>query len=120
MRQRVQIARALIMEPQILLMDEPFAALDAITKRLLQHELVRIWRETRKTIVYVTHDIVEALLLGTRVAVMTAGPAARIKREVDIELKSPRDPTNADFVELTKRLENLLDEEVKNSRGIEA
>ena len=120
MRQRVQIARALIMEPQMLLMDEPFAALDAITKRLLQRELVRIWRETHKTIVYVTHDIVEALLLGTRVAVMTAGPAARIKQEVAIDLASPRDPTNADFVELTKRLESLLDEEVKASRGIEA
>jgi len=120
MRQRVQIARALIMEPQMLLMDEPFAALDAITKRLLQRELIRIWRETHKTVVYVTHDIVEALLLGTRVAVMTAGPAARIKQEVSIDLKSPRDPTNADFVELTKRLEGLLDEEVKNSRGAEA
>jgi NitT/TauT family transport system ATP-binding protein len=120
MRQRVQIARALIMEPQMLLMDEPFAALDAITKRLLQRELVRIWRETHKTVVYVTHDIVEALLLGTRVAVMTAGPAARIKQEVAIDLKSPRDPTNADFVELTKRLESLLDEEVKTSRGVEA
>jgi NitT/TauT family transport system ATP-binding protein len=120
MRQRVQIARALIMEPQMLLMDEPIAALDAITKRLLQRELIRIWRETHKTVVYVTHDIVEALLLGTRVAVMTAGPAARIKQEVSIDLKSPRDPTNADFVELTKRLEGLLDEEVKNSRGAEA
>ena len=120
MRQRVQIARALIMEPQMLLMDEPFAALDAITKRLLQRELVRIWRETHKTIVYVTHDIVEALLLGTRVAVMTAGPAARIKQEVAIDLASPRDPTNADFVQLTRQLESLLDEEVKASRRIEA
>jgi NitT/TauT family transport system ATP-binding protein len=120
MRQRVQIARALIMEPQMLLMDEPFAALDAITKRMLQRELARIWRETHKTVVYVTHDIIEALLLGTRVAVMTAGPAARIKQEVDIDLASPRDPTNADFVELTKRVESLLDEEVKASRRIEA
>lgn len=120
MRQRVQIARALIMEPQILLMDEPFAALDAITKRVLQRELIRIWRETHKTIIYVTHDIIEALLLGMRVAVMTHGPAATIKREVEIDLKSPREPTNSDFVELTKQLEGLIDEEVKAARGIEA
>jgi len=120
MRQRVQIARALIMEPQMLLMDEPFAALDAITKRMLQRELARIWRETHKTVVYVTHDIVEALLLGTRVAVMTAGPAARIKEEVRVDFASPRDPTSAEFVELTKRVESLLDVEVKASRGIEA
>ena len=119
MRQRVQIARALIMEPQILLMDEPFAALDAITKRLLQRELARIWRETRKTIIYVTHDIVEALLLGTRVAVMTAGPAATIKQEIAIDLNAPREPTNEDFAQLTKQLESLIDEEVKASRGIE-
>lgn len=119
MRQRVQIARALIMEPQILLMDEPFAALDAITKRLLQRELARIWRETRKTIIYVTHDIVEALLLGTRVAVMTAGPAATIKQEIAINLNAPREPTNEDFARLTKQLESLIDEEVKASRGIE-
>ena len=78
MKQRLQLARALIMEPEILLMDEPFAALDAITKRGLQVELARIWYETGKTFIYVTHDIVEALLLGTRVGVMTAGPNARI------------------------------------------
>jgi NitT/TauT family transport system ATP-binding protein len=119
MRQRVQIARALIMEPQILLMDEPFAALDAITKRVLQRELVRIWRETHKTIIYVTHDIIEALLLGTRVAVMTRGPAATIKQEITIDLRSPREPTNQDFVELTKQLESLIDEEVKASRTVE-
>jgi NitT/TauT family transport system ATP-binding protein len=112
MRQRVQIARALIMEPDILLMDEPFAALDAITKRLLQQELARIWRETGKTIVYITHDIVEALLLGTHVAVMSSGPAATIKREVRVELSSPRTYTNADFIELLKELESLLLAEV--------
>ncbi len=112
MKQRVQIARALITEPEVLLMDEPFAALDAITKRLLQQELSRIWQETRKTIVYITHDLIEALLLGTRVAVMTAGPSATIKCELPVDLPRPRSATDPDFVELTRRLETLLHEEV--------
>jgi NitT/TauT family transport system ATP-binding protein len=120
MKQRVQIARALIMEPDILLMDEPFAALDAITKRLLQQELARIWQETGKTIVYVTHDIIEALLLGTRVAVMTAGPAATIKQEIEVRLAQPRSSTAADFVELTKLLEATLHEEVHTARAAQA
>ena len=112
MKQRVQIARALVMEPDILLMDEPFAALDAITKRLLQIEVSRIWQETGKTIIYVTHDIVEALLLGTRVAVMTAGPGATIKRELAVDLPRPRHTTDVAFVEFTKVLEDLLHQEV--------
>ena len=120
MKQRVQIARALIMEPEVLLMDEPFAALDAITKRLLQHELARIWQETGKTIIYVTHDIIEALLLGTRVAVMTHGPAATLKREIAVDLAQPRSATSADFVELTKLLEALLHEEVHKARAVRA
>jgi NitT/TauT family transport system ATP-binding protein len=120
MKQRVQIARALIMEPEVLLMDEPFAALDAITKRLLQQELSRIWQETARTIVYVTHDIIEALLLGTRVAVMTHGPAATLKREIVVDLPQPRSSTSADFVELTKMLEALLHEEVHKARDAQA
>jgi NitT/TauT family transport system ATP-binding protein len=116
MKQRVQLARALILEPDLLLMDEPFAALDAITKRLLQQELSRIWQETRKTIVYVTHDIVEAILLGTRVAVMTAGPAARIKQEVKIDLQVPRSSTSLEFIEIVKVLESSLQEEVEAAR----
>ena len=119
MKQRVQIARALIMEPEVLLMDEPFAALDAITKRLLQHELSRIWHETGRTIVYVTHDIIEALLLGTHVAVMTHGPAATIKRTLDVNLAQPRNSTAPEFVELIRQLEALLQEEVDKSRAAE-
>lgn len=118
MKQRVQIARALIMEPDVLLMDEPFAALDAINKRLMQDELARIWQQTRKTIVYVTHDIIESLLLGTRVAVMTSGPAATIKREVDVDLPAPRSSTSPQFVELHRLLEELLHEEVHRARAI--
>jgi NitT/TauT family transport system ATP-binding protein len=117
MKQRVQIARALIMEPEVLVMDEPFAALDAITKRLMQDEVSRIWQETGKTIIYVTHDIVESLLLGTRVAVMTSGPAATIKREVDVGLPRPRSNTAPEFVELNRLLESLLHEEVHRARA---
>jgi NitT/TauT family transport system ATP-binding protein len=116
MKQRVQIARALIMEPEILLMDEPFAALDAITKRLLQVEMSRIWQETRKTIMYVTHDIVEALILGTRIALMTSGPAGTIKREITVDLPHPRRTTDPEFVELAGILEELLLEEVHKAR----
>jgi NitT/TauT family transport system ATP-binding protein len=117
MKQRVQIARSLIMEPEILLMDEPFAALDAITKRGLQKELSRIWQETQKTVIYVTHDIIEALLLGTRVAVMTAGPAAKIKTELAIDLPRPRVTSNLEFVELVRTLEGLIEEEVNAARA---
>jgi NitT/TauT family transport system ATP-binding protein len=117
MKQRVQIARSLIMEPEILLMDEPFAALDAITKRGLQQELSRIWQETQKTVVYVTHDIIEALLLGTRVAVMTAGPSARIKTEIAINLPRPRLTSSLEFVEVARTLESLIEEEVNAARA---
>ncbi|HET8876708.1 MAG TPA: ABC transporter ATP-binding protein [Casimicrobiaceae bacterium] len=116
MKQRVQIARALIMEPDILLMDEPFAALDAITKRLLQTEMSRIWQETGKTVLYVTHDIVEALILGTRIAVMTSGPEATIRHEITVDLPRPRRTTDAQFVELVKILEGMLLEEVHKGR----
>jgi len=117
MKQRAQIARALIMEPEILLMDEPFAALDAITKRSLQIELARIWQETGKTIIYVTHDIIEALLLGTRVGVMTAGPAARIKTEIEIDVPRPRVTTSHDFVDMVRLLELQIEEEIHATRA---
>jgi len=117
MKQRVQIARSLIMEPDILLMDEPFAALDAITKRGLQQELSRIWQETQKTVIYVTHDIMEAVLLGTHVAVMTAGPAARIKTEIAIDLPRPRATSSLDFVGAVRTLEGLIEEEVNAARA---
>ena len=112
MKQRLQIARSLIMDPEMLLMDEPFAALDAITKRGLQRELSKIWQGTHKTVVYITHDIIEAVLLGTRVAVMTAGPAARIKSEIKIDLSRPREPSSMEFVEVVRALESLIEEEV--------
>src|SRR5512132_1572320 len=92
MRQRVALARALANDPQILLFDEPLAALDAQTRRVLQDELLRIWKETGKTFVYVTHSLQEAVLLGSRIVLMTAGPG-RIKRIVDVPLARPRSLT---------------------------
>ena len=90
MRQRVAIARAFANDPQILLMDEPFSALDAQNKLLLQEELLRIWEEHKKTVVFITHSVDEAVLLGDRVMVMTAQPG-RLKRFVPIPLARPRD-----------------------------
>lgn len=105
MRQRLQLARGLIMKPQVLLMDEPFGALDAITRRSLQDEMARIWHETGATIVFITHDITEALLLGNRVAVMTIGPAAEISQDLYVNLSEPRTPTNDDLVHMQVALE---------------
>jgi NitT/TauT family transport system ATP-binding protein len=112
MKQRVQIARALAVDPQVILMDEPFAALDAQTRRIMQREIVRIWADTRKTIVYVTHDIREAVLLGERVGVLTAGPGARIKRVYPIALPYPRDDASADFARLYREIDHDIEVEV--------
>jgi NitT/TauT family transport system ATP-binding protein len=113
MKQRLQIARALVNQPEVLLMDEPFASLDAITKRALQLELARIWRSTPVTIVYVTHDIIEALLLGTHIAVMTTGPRARVKAVLEVDLEAEdRTPSSDRFAALYGRVEALLREEV--------
>jgi len=90
MQQRVQIARALAVRPAVLLMDEPFAALDAMTKAALQDELLRLRDETRSSVVFVTHDIEEAVYLGDRVAVITGAPG-RIERIVEVDLPKPRD-----------------------------
>src|SRR5947199_1670732 len=90
MRQRSAIARAFVTDPAMLLMDEPFAALDAQNRVILQTELVRIWEQTRKTVVYVTHSIEEALLLGDRCVVMTAQPG-RIKEIVNVPFPHPAD-----------------------------
>ena len=117
MKQRIQIARALANDPDILLMDEPFAALDAITKKHLQIEFRKIWGETGKTIFYITHDIFEALLLSTHLAVMTAGPEAGIKAVFQLDLKEPRSPSNPDFAAMYSRIESLIDEEVQRMRA---
>jgi bicarbonate transport system ATP-binding protein len=93
MKQRVSIARALAMRPQVLILDEPFGALDAITKEELQEELLKIWNEFRITVLMITHDIDEALLLADRLVMMTNGPAAKIGEIIDIPFPRPRDRT---------------------------
>ena len=103
MQQRVAIARALAYNPAVLLMDEPFAALDALTRDEMQRLLAEVWRETRKTVVYVTHNVAEAVYLADRVIVMTAHPG-RVKCELAIALPRPRDALSVEFLNYQKTL----------------
>jgi NitT/TauT family transport system ATP-binding protein len=107
MRQRVEIARALAVNPDILLMDEPLGALDALTRLTMQGELIRIWQETGKTILFVTHDIDEAIMMADRVIVMTGRPS-RVKEEINIELPRPRHRDDPNVAALSRRIGNLL------------
>ena len=113
MNQRVGIARALLMNPQVILMDEPFGALDEQTRMDMQNELVRIWQEHQGTIVFVTHGIDEALTLGTHVAVMSARPG-RIREIIPIDLSRPRDITSPQFNETKRHILDLLRSERAN------
>ena len=110
MQQRVAIARALAYNPSVLLMDEPFAALDALTRDAMQRLLADVWRETRKTVIYVTHNVAEAVYLADRVIVMTPHPG-RIKTELPITLARPRDPLSVEFLECQKALLRYLGEQ---------
>jgi NitT/TauT family transport system ATP-binding protein/sulfonate transport system ATP-binding protein len=111
MRQRAALARVLVNDPKILLMDEPFAALDAQTRARLQREVAALWTETRKTVFFVTHSVEEAVLLGDRVIAMTTLPG-RLKADVRISLSRPRDPTSPQFNDHRRELEKLLAEEI--------
>jgi NitT/TauT family transport system ATP-binding protein len=108
MKQRVQIARALATDPAILLMDEPFAALDAQTRRRMQEELTRIWSVSRKTVLFITHDIGEAIWLADRIGIMTHGPASRMKEIAEVDLERPRVHMTPAFVRLYNRLEDSI------------
>lgn len=112
MRQRVALARALTLNSQVLLMDEPFAALDSQTKAILQLELQRIWLETKKTIFFVTHNVEEAVMLADRVIVMSACPG-RVKKEFQIQLARPRQSGSVDIAYFSKCVMQVLKEEVE-------
>jgi NitT/TauT family transport system ATP-binding protein len=119
MQQRVNLARALAVNPRILLMDEPFAALDAQTRNFMQLELLRIWRETKKTVIFVTHMIAEAILLSDRVIVFSHRPG-RIRSEVNVPLPRPRTmemKSDPRFLELEQVLWKQIEEEVNASGG---
>ena len=113
MQQRVNLARALAVDPVVLLLDEPFAALDAQTRETMQHELLRIWNQTRKTAVFITHDIVEAVYLADRVIVFTARPG-RVKEILKVDIPRPRDlrvKRDPRFVEIETRIWESIREE---------
>jgi NitT/TauT family transport system ATP-binding protein len=110
MRQRVAIARVLALDSPIMLMDEPFGALDALTRRNLQDELLRIWAELKKTIIFVTHSIEEAIYLADRIVVMTYRPGT-VKRDILVELPRLRDPSASEFNALKRELGQLVMEE---------
>jgi len=110
MQQRVAIARALAYNPSVLLMDEPFAALDALTRDDMQRLLADVWRETRKTVIYVTHNVAEAVYLADRVIVMSPHPGT-VKTEIKIGLQRPRDPLSIEFLDFQKMLLRELGQE---------
>jgi NitT/TauT family transport system ATP-binding protein len=117
MKQRIQIARALVCESPILLMDEPFAALDAQTRSILQDELIGIWQTTRRTFLFITHDIAESILLADRIGIMTAGPAATMKTIVPVELRRPRRRGDPAFGTLYEQVNAVVSEEVRRRGG---
>ena len=118
MKQRVAIARAFATEPSIIFMDEPFGALDALTRSHLQRQLLRIWQQHRKTVVFITHSVVEAIYLADRIVLMTARPG-RIKTVLEVELAHPRDPTSDEFRSIERRVYAELDEELAKSFRME-
>ncbi|MBI1370272.1 MAG: ATP-binding cassette domain-containing protein [Planctomycetes bacterium] len=110
MRQRLALARTLSMQPKVLLLDEPLSALDALTRGVLQDEITRLWEEDRRTVVMITNDIDEALLMADRIVPLTPGPGARFGRDFVVDLPRPRDKANLNFNPRFKRLRNDVTE----------
>jgi NitT/TauT family transport system ATP-binding protein len=119
MRKRVALAQTLILDPDIILMDEPFSALDVQTRSLMENELLQLWAQDRKSVVFVTHDLEEAIALSDRVVVMSAGPASRLIDEFAIDLPRPRDVAETRltqrFVELHRLIWRALRDEVQKA-----
>ena len=116
----MQIARVLANDPDILLMDEPFAALDAYTRGHMQKEVTRIWDASRRTVLFVTHDIAEAIWLADRIGIMTRGPGSRIREIFEVNLPRPRERMTEGFIDLFNRLNDAIDAEAGNAHHKEA
>ena len=115
MKQRIQVARALANKPKVLLMDEPFGALDAQTRGVMQHELRQIWRATKSSIFFITHDIDEAITLGSRVGIMGAGPGGTLKEIIPIDLGENRSRSDPDYVRYYSQIEAAIRHEVNRA-----
>ncbi len=107
MRQRVAVARAMAFDPQVLLMDEPFGALDAQTREELQELTVDVWQKTKKTILYVTHNLSEAVYLGNRIVIFVPNPG-RIREIVRVDLPRPRDDLSPEFIKLQRHVNDMI------------
>lgn len=118
MQQRVQLARVLANEPSVILMDEPFGALDAQTRQVMQVELNRIWRSTGATVLFITHDIGESILLGDRVVTMSVGPRACIRSITNVPFEHPRDLAEPGELALYRRLRTEIQDEARKALGL--
>ena len=116
MKQRVQIARSIAANPEVLIMDEPFGALDAQTRRTLQDELIRIWKKTGKTILFVTHDIAEAVYLGEKISIFSVAPDAKIVETIQVPYLYPRDINNEKIGDFVKETTEKLEDAIRSSR----